>query len=61
MHYLDQASILYINISVLPALEKELVNKKDTIARLQEQISNFDEETKRAHKQFTINRENVEK
>ncbi|XP_062590422.1 uncharacterized protein LOC134252019 [Saccostrea cucullata] len=42
------------------ALEKDLLDKKDTITRLQEQISNFDEETKRAHKQFTINRENVE-
>ena len=43
------------------ALEKELKNKKEDISRLQEQISSFDEETKRAHKQFTINRENVEK
>ncbi|XP_048766508.2 uncharacterized protein LOC125673759 [Ostrea edulis] len=44
----------------IDALVKELVDKKDTFARLQEQISSFDEETKRAHKQFTVNRENVE-
>ncbi|XP_061198346.1 uncharacterized protein LOC133206400 [Saccostrea echinata] len=44
----------------IDALEKDLLDKKDTITRLQEQISSFDEETKRAHKQFTINRENVE-
>ena len=60
--------IAYFNLFYLffwsycfPALEKEIEVRRDQTERLQDDLSKLDEDTKRAHKQFTHNRDNVER
>lgn len=45
---------------LIEALEKEIEVRRDQTERLQDDISKLDEDTKRAHKQFTHNRDNVD-
>ena len=52
--------LVYFKITFV-AIEKEIENKKLMIEQLEASNSRLDEDTRRAHKQFTINRDNCER